>query len=386
MKIKEFAEVINGTTPSTKKGEYWGGEIKWITPAELIDGHNWYVYETERMITELAQKERNLKILPEETVLLTSRAPIGKVAIAGSEMCTNQGFKAIICDKSIVNPHYLYYWLLIKKEFLNNLGRGATFKEISKTIVENIEVPIPSLEQQNNIVEIISAILNLIDKRKQQIEELYSLKQSIFNQFINNEGSTKEAKLSDVIEIDIQTMKNFDDYPHYYLVGIDNIERDTGDLINLKTIENENVKGNKHYFNSSHILYSKIRPYLNKVAIPIFEGVCSTDAYPLLVKKDIANKNFIASLLRSRRFVDYTILNSTGANIPRINQKNLLNYKFMLPSLEKQKEFSDQIQVIDEQIVNMKMSLEKFNDLFNALSQKSFNGDFFQDGTTKLIT
>src|SRR5690625_280410 len=95
MKIKEFAEVINGTTPSTKKGEYWGGEIKWITPAELIDGHNWYVYETERMITELAQKERNLKILPEETVLLTSRAPIGKVAIAGSEMCTNQGFKAI---------------------------------------------------------------------------------------------------------------------------------------------------------------------------------------------------------------------------------------------------------------------------------------------------
>lgn len=88
-KIKDIAVVYSGTTPSTSKSEYWNGNIKWITPAELQDGHNWYIYDTERKITDEAVRSKNLKMLKKGTILLTTRAPIGKVALVGEVMCTH---------------------------------------------------------------------------------------------------------------------------------------------------------------------------------------------------------------------------------------------------------------------------------------------------------
>jgi type I restriction enzyme, S subunit len=201
-KIKDIGEVVSGTTPNTNNESYWNGNIKWITPAELIDGHNWYLYDTNRKITEKAFKDCNLRMLQRGTILLTSRAPIGKVAIVGEEMCTNQGFKSIICNPDYVNNEYLYFWLLSKKDYLNHLGRGATFKEISKSIVENIEVPLPSLETQKKIVEILKKSLYLIDKRKAQIEALDQLTQSVFLEMFGdpklNKKKWKKQKLNDV--------------------------------------------------------------------------------------------------------------------------------------------------------------------------------------------
>ncbi|WP_158512130.1 restriction endonuclease subunit S [Anoxybacteroides amylolyticum] len=170
--------------------------------------------------------------------------------------------------------------------------------------------------------------------------------------------------------------QNYADYP---LIGIDNIEKNTGNIINIKTVRECDIKGSKYYFNSDHIIYSKIRPYLNKVASPSFEGLCSTDAYPLKINKEKTNKQFILSILRSKYFVNYAIRQSKGANIPRIDQKQLLDYKTILPDLKLQDEFEYIVEQIDAQKEIMRNSLKELEHNFHSLMQRAFMGELFND-------
>ena len=163
-KIGNVAEVVGGSTPKTEKREFWGGNNCWITPAE-IDDDSFIVKNTVRRLTDEGVKSCSLKRLPIGTVLLSSRAPIGKVAIAGVEMYCNQGFKNLICGQSL-NSIYTYYLLKFNSEYLNSLGRGATFKEISKAIVDNIAIPVPEMERQNQF----AAFVEQTDKSKVPFE------------------------------------------------------------------------------------------------------------------------------------------------------------------------------------------------------------------------
>ena len=158
-KIKNIGKIISGSTPSTNISEYWNGEYLWITPAELNDD-SFIINSTNRKLTYLGVKTSSLIELPIGTVLLSSRAPIGKVAIVGENMFCNQGFKNIIPNEKI-NSIYLYYVFKEKKEYLNFLGRGATFKELSKEIVENISIKVPPIELQNKFAERIEKIEKL---------------------------------------------------------------------------------------------------------------------------------------------------------------------------------------------------------------------------------
>ena len=158
-KIKDIGKIISGSTPSTNISEYWNGKYLWITPAELNDD-SFIINSTNRKLTYLGVKTSSLIELPIGTVLLSSRAPIGKVAIVGENMFCNQGFKNIIPNEKI-NSIYLYYVFKEKKEYLNFLGRGATFKELSKEIVENISIKVPPIELQNKFAERIEKIEKL---------------------------------------------------------------------------------------------------------------------------------------------------------------------------------------------------------------------------------
>lgn len=136
-RLGDICIIVSGTTPKSSCPEYWDGDINWVTPAELNDESD-VIYESQRKITKQAVIDSSLKPFPPGTVLLSSRAPIGKVAIAGTEMYCNQWFKNLICSDAIYN-RYLYHFLKNKTEYLNSLGRGATFKEISKSIVEELK-------------------------------------------------------------------------------------------------------------------------------------------------------------------------------------------------------------------------------------------------------
>ena len=166
-KLGDICEIVSGSTPKTSVPDYWDGDVKWITPAELSDD-SYIIYDSARKITTLGVEKTGLRSFPAGTVILSSRAPIGKVAIAGCEMYCNQGFKNLICSGKI-NNRYLYWFLKGHTELLNSLGRGATFKEISKQIVSAIEIDVPDIRKQEETVQTLEKISGLIQLRKNEL-------------------------------------------------------------------------------------------------------------------------------------------------------------------------------------------------------------------------
>lgn len=184
-KLGEVCKVVAGGTPDTKKSNYWNGNILWATPKDLGSLKTVEISGTERKITKEGLENSSAKLLPVGSVLLTTRAPIGHIAIAAKPIATNQGFKSFICRKGIYNK-YLYYALKNFIKDLQWLGRGATFTEISKKIVENFEIPVPPTEEQKRIVAKLEKILGKIEEAKrlqrQTQVELDQLSQSVLHQ------------------------------------------------------------------------------------------------------------------------------------------------------------------------------------------------------------
>ena len=179
--IGEISEIVTGTTPDTTNNDNWNGDINWITPAE-INNDTFYVFETERKITEKGRKSKSLTLMPKGTVIFSTRAPIGKTAIAEIEMCCNQGFKNCICNENINNV-YLYYVLKNNTEYFNNLGTGATFKELSKRVFEKIKISVPPIELQNKFADLVKQINKHKFEIQKSLEEIQKLQESLMNKY-----------------------------------------------------------------------------------------------------------------------------------------------------------------------------------------------------------
>ena len=162
--IADLGEVVGGATPSTKKAEnYENGNISWITPKDLSTFNGRYILRGERNITEIGLRSCSTRLLPPNTVLFSSRAPIGYVAIAAKEMCTNQGFKSVIPNPN-TDYMFLYYLLKYNKDNIENMGSGTTFKEVSGNTMKSIKVYVPiDIEEQRKIAAVLSAIDDKIE-------------------------------------------------------------------------------------------------------------------------------------------------------------------------------------------------------------------------------
>ena len=192
-KISDIGTVVGGATPSTKKAEnYEGGNIAWITPKDLSTFSGRYIQRGERNITEIGLKSCSTQLLPKNTVLFSSRAPIGYVAIAANEVCTNQGFKSVIPNEE-TDPLFLFYLLKHNKDKIEAMGSGTTFKEVSGNTMKNIIVRVPSdKEVQKNIASILGTLDDKIEENErinnnleQQVSALY---QSWFEDFDPTNG------------------------------------------------------------------------------------------------------------------------------------------------------------------------------------------------------
>ena len=162
VKLSDVAEIVGGATPSTKDDEnYTGGNIAWITPKDLSNFTGRYISEGERCITEKGYNSCSTQMLPKHSVLFSSRAPIGYVAISDKELCTNQGFKSAIPGPNI-DYLFLYYLLKFKKDAIENMGSGTTFKEVSGNVMKNVLIEIPV---DIDIQKKIACILDKIDSK-----------------------------------------------------------------------------------------------------------------------------------------------------------------------------------------------------------------------------
>ena len=373
-RLGDICTIVSGSTPKTEVAEYWDGDIKWITPAELNDD-SYIIEDSARKLTALGVQKTGLTPFPAGTIILSSRAPIGKVAIAGCEMYCNQGFKNLICSE-IVHNKYLFWYLKGKTEYLNSLGRGATFKEISKQIVSGIEIELPSMEEQIAIAQRFEQLNLLLHKRKQEITMLDQLIKArfveMFGDFKTNPKGWPIVGFDEIAVIDgnmITDYKRYADYPH---IGIDSIEKDTGILRGYRTVAEDGVISGKYVFTPEHIIYSKIRPNLNKVALPDFVGLCSADAYPILPIPGICNRVFLAYNMRSAFFLDYILQFCNRTNLPKVNRKEVAGFKTPLPPYALQNEFAAFVLQVDKSKVVVQEALEKAQLLFDSLMQQYF--------------
>ena len=168
-KISDIGTVVGGATPSTKKPDnYKNGTIAWITPKDLSTFSGRYIQHGERNITESGLRSCSTQLLPKNTVLFSSRAPIGYVAIAANDVCTNQGFKSVIPNEN-TNPLFLYYLLKYNKDKIEGMGSGTTFKEVSGNTMKNIVVSVPT---DKKVQERISSMLGSIDDKIEENERI----------------------------------------------------------------------------------------------------------------------------------------------------------------------------------------------------------------------
>ena len=174
-KLKEISKIYNGSTPSTLDIENYDGNIIWITPKDLSNQKCKYITQGERNITEKGYNSCSTTMLPKGTILLSSRAPIGLLAVAQTELCTNQGFKNIVPNNELIDNNYLYYLLSLKIKEIEALGSGTTFKEVSKTSLENYQIDIHDLDIQHKIANALNVIddkIILNNKINQELEQM----------------------------------------------------------------------------------------------------------------------------------------------------------------------------------------------------------------------
>lgn len=202
-KIKDIAEVIGGGTPRTDNPDFWNGDIPWITPRDLTGYSKMYISNGERFISSEGLKGSSTRLLPKGTVLLTSRAPIGYVAIADNEICTNQGFKSLVLNEDLVYNKFIYYWIKNKIDYLQSIGTGTTFAEISGNVVKEIDIQLPPLPEQKAIASVLSSLDDKIDLLHQQNQTLEALAETLFRQWFIEEAKDdwEEIKFGDVVTV-----------------------------------------------------------------------------------------------------------------------------------------------------------------------------------------
>jgi type I restriction enzyme, S subunit len=179
-RLEDCAEIVAGATPSTSAPVYWGGDICWATPKDLSELEGAYISDTPRKITRSGLQSCAATVLPPDSVLFSSRAPIGHVAINTVPMATNQGFKSLVPNRDRVHAKFLYHWIRRNRSYLESLGNGATFKEVSKAVVSRIEIPVPPLPEQRRLAAILDKADALRAKRRAALAQLDTLTQSIF--------------------------------------------------------------------------------------------------------------------------------------------------------------------------------------------------------------
>lgn len=373
-KLGEVCEVIGGSTPKTNEPTYWDGDFFWVTPAEL-DGTK-LISSTKRTITEAGIKSAHLQLLPAGTVLLSSRAPIGKVAITTVPMYCNQGFKNIICSDKLYNC-YVYWFLYAKTEYLNALGTGATFKEISKKVVEQIPIPVPPLPVQERIVSELDLLSGIIEKKREQLKEFDALAQSIFYDMfgdpITNEKGWEVKKLGEVADIvggstpktNIKEYWNGDNYwvTPAELHGtryISSTERCITDLAVDKAHLTQLPIGT--------VLLSSRAP-IGKVCITRVPMYCNQGFKNIICSNKLNSEYVYQYLIDKTEFLKSL---GTGATFKEISKTTTENITIPIPPLPLQRQFASKIEAIEKQKELIKQSISETETLFNARMQEHF--------------
>ena len=382
-KISDIGTVVGGATPSTKKAEnYENGTIAWITPKDLSTFSGRYIKRGERNITEIGMKSCSTQLLPKDTVLFSSRAPIGYVAIAENEVCTNQGFKSVVPNEN-TDPLFLFYLLKYNKDAIESMGSGTTFKEVSGNTMKNIVVRVPAdIKVQKQIAQLLGSIDDKIEENekinKNLEQQLCSIFKEMFSEHIDNLDESNTALGDLVTSIDNRgktppLSSEVTDYPIIDVRALSGTSRII-DYSNCTKYVLEETYNN--WFRSGHP-----KPY--DILISTVGSLAEMKIYlgniGCIAQNVVGFRSKSISPLYLYQYLSYIKNDLVSYNIgsvqPSIKVTHIIKHPIYVPAEERLNSFDEIARSMTEQIYSNSKEIEKLKILRDTLLPKLMSGE-----------
>lgn len=351
--IGESCSVVSGGTPSRSKNEYWeNGNIPWIKIGNIKSK---YVNEYDELITVQGLNNSSAKLLKKGTILYTIFATLGEVGILDIEACTNQAIAGINITNPRITTDYLYYYLKSKKDYVNNIGRGVAQNNINLTTLKNFEIPLIDVDKQLNIVEILEKVERMICLKEKEIDDLNLLIKARFVEMFCHKGYTV-LEWNDVFntrtgKLDSNAATENGKYPFFTcskdILYIDDFGFDQEAL--LLAGNNAAGKYDVKYYKGKFNAYQR--------------------TYVLTLRGNWSYQLFRYQLEDK---LEYLRQQSLGGLTKYLTMKILGELSFIIPPIEKQKEFELFVQQVDKSREEVRKSLEKTQQLYDSLMQEYF--------------
>ena len=378
--LGELGDIVGGATPSTKHEEYYGGNIAWITPKDLSLFKGRYISYGERNITEAGLASCSAQMMPPNTVLFTSRAPIGYVAIARQSVCTNQGFKSVV-PHECVDSLFLYYLLKFNKERIEEMGSGTTFKEVSGKTMKAVQVRIPcKIEDQKKIASILDSIDSKIENNAKINDNLQQQARAIYKEWFIDFGSTsgttpstwKHGKLKDVLQLHKRAIKSGANTTLPYL-PIDTIPMQSFGVTEFRP--NDEAKSSLITFQKDDIIVGAMRVYFHRVVLAPCDGITRTTCFTL----SPYNSKYLSYALLTCDLdssIDHAQNTSKGSTMPyAVWDGGMGEIEIIIPPIDVAEEFNNSVLPMLRQIQRNCEEIQILGSLRDTLLPKLMSGE-----------
>jgi type I restriction enzyme S subunit len=396
-KLSDVVEIISGGTPKSGVSEYWADEVPWITPKDMGSVKDRFVFETSRKISKLGLAKSSAKLIPENSVILSTRAPIGYLVINTVPMATNQGCRGLVVSEKITT-NFLYYFLKSNVSLLNDLGTGTTFKELSKTALSAVHILVPHVEEQKRIVAILDEAFEQIDQAKanaeQNLKNARELFESTLSQILTQRyDESCTSKLEDITSKIGSGATPRGGQSSYKDHGIS--------LIRSMNVHDRRFKADKLAFiddaqadKLSNVIVEKKDVLLNITGASVARCcLMSSDYLParvnqhvsiIRIDQNILSPNLLSFLLTSRYYKDMLLeVGGSGATREAITKKQIQDFEVTFPKdLNKQEDLVSSLLIIEEQTQSLEaiyqQKITALDELKQSLLQKAFKGELIQ--------
>lgn len=349
--------------------------FNWIKIGDAVEGSKYISSTKEKIKPEGLKKTR---FVHKGDFILSNSMSFGKPYILNIDGCIHDGWLVIHDENDTFDKSFLYYLLgspNMYREF-KRLAVGGVVNNLNSKVVRDVIVPVPPLQEQKRIVAELDLLTGIIDKQKQQLKELDTLAQSIFYDMFGNPVENEKGWHTEPLQLVAPQMPYKGAMEKkdgkVWLLNLDMVAQQTGEIIEKVFVEENKVGNSTMAFDTSNVLYSKLRPYLNKVVIPDGIGYGTTELVPLKPKESVLNRVYLAYLLRSGSFVNYISMKVAGAKMPRVSMDVLRDFPIALPPIVKQETFAKKIQAIESQKQSINRSIAESQKLFDYTMDKYF--------------
>jgi type I restriction enzyme S subunit len=376
-RLSYIIDLIGGGTPKTSVPEYWNGDIPWLSVKDFNNDDR-YVYTTEKSITQAGLDNSSTKLLAHDDIIISARGTVGELAMIPFPMAFNQSCYGVRGKKGVIVQPYLYYLLKDRIRLLKSQTHGSVFDTITRDTFANIEVSLPSIEEQQTIADTLTALDDRIAVNRTINHHLGQMTQTIFKSWFVDFGpfggvmpdDWREGTLGDICVYNSERVAvsalTFDTY-----ISTENMSANKGGFVTAASLPTVSQTTS---FTIGDTLVSNIRPYFKKIVYCGFTGGCSTDV--LCFRPHNANISlYVYNVLCSDSFFDYMVAGSKGTKMPRGDKQQIMNYNVTIPSNAALDEFTNCVKPMNEKRLLLTMESVHLAALRDTLLPRLISGE-----------